>query len=130
MDAMTALVKKGLTFETSKGRLLPQDLYKMPLTSRTGFDLDHVSRDLLATMRTTAEESLVVTPTKANEEDELRLEVLKIIIADKKAEETARKDAQAKKAKIERLDALIASKQDEVDHNKSLEELLAERNAL
>lgn len=122
MELFATVVKTGLTFQTVRGVVLPQDLWKMPLTGNNGFSLDQVSRELLKQVRSTEEDSLV-TSTKVNPEDELRLEVLKFIIADKQAEAESQRLAAQRKQQRDELMALRAKKQQEQLGELSLEDI-------
>lgn len=122
MELFAKVVKMGLNFQTVKGVVLPQDLWNMPLTGNNGFNLDQVSRELLKLVRATQEDSLVST-AKINPVDELRLEVLKVIIADKQAENEAKEVAALKKAERDTLLALKAKKQEAQLGELSLEEI-------
>lgn len=125
MELFAKAVKQGLTFNTSRGVVLPQDVWKMPLTGNNGFNLDVLSRDLLKKVRASEEDSLV-SESKVDPKDQLRLDVLKFIIEDKQEEAKAAEDALLKKQKKEKLQSLIAQKQDEEISSKSLEELQEE----
>ncbi|AGH32127.1 hypothetical protein VPHG_00060 [Vibrio phage 11895-B1] len=129
MDMFAKIVKLGLTYKTDRGQILPQDVYKLPLTGNNGFNLDSISRELLKKVRETQQDSLVTT-SKADPDDELRLEVLKFIIEDKQQELQAAKDASLRKQQREELQELIAKKQKEAKSEKSVEELQAELLAL
>ncbi len=131
MNIFAQIIKKGLTFTTPRGKALPQDLYQLPLTGNNGFNLDTISRDLLKTVRETEEESLVSSPdSKVDTNDELRIEVLKFIIADKQEEKAAREDAAKKQLRKQQLQQLIAEKQVEADKDTSMEELMKELSEL
>lgn len=125
MELFAKIVKKGLTFNTPKGPLLPQQVWQLPLTGNNGFNLDEISKTLLKKVRESEEESLVTEASSMNTDDQLRLDVLKCIIADKKAEKEAREKAAATRAKNNRIKELIAKKQDQELEEKSLEELEA-----
>lgn len=123
MNIFAQIVKKGLTFTTDRGSILPQDIYNLPLTGNNGFNLDSISRGLLKAVRDTGEESLVSAPTQANSDDELRIEVLKYIIADKQEEATVRQEQAKKQLRKQQLQQLIAKKAVEADESTSMEDL-------
>ena len=119
------VVKKGLVFSTCRGLVTPQELYKLPLIHKSDFSLDGVSKLLLGKIRETEVESLISKPSDANADDQLRLAVLKEIIADKQ-EEIARKEAAvANAAHNSKIDDLIARKAEEELASKTVEELQA-----
>lgn len=126
MNIFAELTKKGLSFKTDRGLVSVQDVWQMPLTGNKGFNLDTLSRELLKTVRATEEDSLVVQTVNVNKDDELRLEVLKFIIKDKQEAKAASEEAAEKALKRQELQRLIASKQQEAQASKSLEELQQE----
>lgn len=122
MELFAKAVKQGLTFVTERGLISPQAVWQLPLTGNNGFNLDSLSRDVLKKVRASEEESLVVE-TKVSSVDELRLEILKFIIADKHKDAEAAKDAINKKARREELLALRAEKQKEASKGMSIEDI-------
>lgn len=123
-------VKHGLTFSTSRGQRTISEMWTLPLIGNNGYNLDVISRELLSELRKTQEESLVVETTDANRELRVKLEILKFIIDDKKAEKTAKRFEIEKAEKRRELQDAIAKKQKAAVQEKSLEELQAELAAL
>lgn len=119
------ITRKGLTFSTVKGNISVQELWQLPLKGRNGFDLDTVSRDLLSKVKASSEESLVETVNNVDSDDELRLEVLKVVVNTLKAEQEARVNAEQARSHNEKIDQLIARKQEQELEGKSVEELMA-----
>ena len=119
------ITRKGLTFSTVKGNISVQELWQLPLKGRNGFDLDTVSRDLLSKVKASSEESLVETVNNVDSDDELRLEVLKVVVNTLKTEQEARVNAEQARSHNEKIDQLIARKQEQELEGKSVEELLA-----
>ncbi|AUR87607.1 coil containing protein [Vibrio phage 1.101.O._10N.261.45.C6] len=122
MEIFAKIVKAGLTFETVRGNQTPQTLWQMPLTGNNDFNLDTTSKILLAKTRSTQEDSLV-SDSKVSPNDELRIEVLKFIIADKQSEIKAKEDSLVAKQHNDKIDALIAQKKDTEMQELSIEEL-------
>lgn len=118
-------VKTGLTFPTERGAQTPQVIYQLPLTGNNGFNLDTLSRTLLKKMRSVEEESLV-TESKVDSTDELRLEILKYIIKDKQEEQEAQRLAVFNREEMQRLLKLKANKQNEKEAELSEEEIDAQ----
>lgn len=118
------VVKKGLTFTTNKGKVLPQELFNIPLTSKNGYDLDNISKIVLAELRCTQEDSLVTTNT-LDTDNTLRLEILKVVISDKQKEISDKEESIAKDAHNRKIKDLIESKKEDDLKGKSLEELEA-----
>ena len=119
------ITRKGLTFSTVKGNISVQELWQLPLKGKNGFDLDTISRDLLAKVKSSSEESLVDVEDDVDSDDQLRLEVLKVVVNTLKLEQQARVDAERIRSHNDKIDQLIARKKDEELEGKSVEELLA-----
>lgn len=119
------ITRKGLTFSTVKGNISVQELWQLPLKGRNGFDLDTISRDLLSKVKSSSEESLVETVNSVDSDDELRLEVLKVVVNTLKLEQEARVNEEQARTHNRKLDQLIARKQEQELEGKSVEELLA-----
>jgi hypothetical protein len=123
--------RQALRYPSARGELTTEQLWDLPLTHRTGFDLDHVARDIARFLREEGEESFVETKvkpaiTKAN----LALEVVKHIIGVKQAEATAAQ-AKVEKAELrERLQKAIANKQNQALETADLADLQAQLKAL
>lgn len=122
MELFAKVTQKGLTFKTVKGTVSVQDLWQIPLTSKNGFDLDTVSREVLRKVRETQEDSLV-SQVKPDTDDELRLDVLKYIIEFKQNEIQRKEEAKSAESHNSRIDELIQRKKEEQLASMSIEEL-------
>lgn len=102
-----------LRFPSARGELMAEQLWDLPLQSRTGFDLDTVAKSVNAALKAVTEESFVSsTNNPAKDKLSLQLEIVKHIIAAKlKANEEARGFAE-KRAKREKLINILGEKQD------------------
>lgn len=100
--------RRKLRFSSTKGELSTEQLFDLPLESRDGGNLDAVAKAVNAELKSVAEESFVKTtsnPLKATLE--LKLEVVKFVIADKIEAAAKRSAASAKAAeKTALLEAL------------------------
>lgn len=116
-----------LRFDTPRGSLSIEDLWDLPLISRTGnINLDDIARDLHRQVRETDGEVSFVTPAQGpNETLQLSFELVKHVIGVRVAERDAAAEAAVRKEKKQRLLELIARKEDETLAGKSLEELRA-----
>lgn len=116
-----------LRFSTAKGLLAVEDLWLLPLTSKTGnVNLDDIARELHREVRETDGEVSFVTPAQGPDETlSLSFELIKYIIKVRVAERDAAAEAMARKEKKQRLLELIAKKEDETLAGKPLEELRA-----
>lgn len=107
--------------------LTTEDLWALPLKTKTAKyrDLNSVAKHLHGQL---GEEELdfVGTTSSKNKALEVAFEIVKHIIASKKADQAASLQALELKEKEQKLLAKIAVKEDEVDDGKTIEELRAE----
>lgn len=118
--------KQKLRFESTKGLLTTEDLWDLPLSSRSGFDLDSVAKAVNQKLKAEVEESFVqTTANSAANQLNLKLEILKHIIADKqaKAREAEQRVLQAQAR--QKLEDVLAKKKDSELENLSIEEIQA-----
>jgi hypothetical protein len=120
--------RKKLRFASPKGLLTTEDLWDLPMTGNTS--LDTVSKLANRDVKVSAEESFVVDATPVNDIAVLKLDVLKHIIAVRKAEQAARMAAQEKADRRRKLLELLAKKDNEKDAAMSREEILKELESL
>lgn len=115
-----------IRFSSNRGELSTEQLWTMPLTAKSGFDLDSVAKAVNTQLRAMAEESFVdASDNPAKTELELKLEVVKHIIAVRKQENA---DALARAGKAQeraRLVEILGHKQDQALQGLSEEELKA-----
>lgn len=81
-DLFVTASRSKLRFSSQRGDLTTEQLWDLPLTSKSGFDLDSVAKAVNAELKTSVEESFVSTasnPTKSRLE--LQLDVVKFVIA-------------------------------------------------
>lgn len=124
-------IKLKVRFATCRGDACLEQLYDMPLTSRSGFDLDTVARNVYHELKAVEEVSFVSSvPNKAKDLLQLKLDLVTHIIAIK-LEENA-KAATAAKNKLERqkLMEILNQKQDEALNTLSAEDIKARILAL
>lgn len=114
----------ALRFASNKGDLTTEQLWGLPLQSKSGFDLDTVAKTANAALKQVDEESFVETrqnPAKA--ELKLKLDIVKHIIAVRLAENEAARTAADRKAKKDRLLEILAKKDDAALEGMSREDL-------
>lgn len=113
--------REKFRFESPKGDLSVEQLWDLPLTSRTGFDLDTVAKAVNADLKASNEESFVnVNNNPAVSRLQAKLEVVKAIIEVKLAQaEAAKKRAE----KAQRLMEVLHSKKDQELQGLSVEEI-------
>lgn len=133
MDIFETATRKRFRFPSIIGDLTTEQLWDLPLTARSHAspDLDHVARAVNADLKAVTEETFVSDKPDPKKPDlEMKLEIVKHIIAEKRADALAAKtraDNAALKSKI--LEA-IAAKDNDALANMSKDELLKRLEAL
>lgn len=125
MNIFEKATRIRLRFETSRGTLNTEDLWKLPLT-----ELDKLAIALNKQLKEASEESFIKTKTNNTVLLELRFDIVKHIIDTLLAENEEKKKAADKKAKRDQLLELIAKKENQELEEKSLEELKSELSKL
>lgn len=116
--------REKFRFESNKGDLSVEQLWDLPLTSRTGFDLDTVAKTVNANLKSSNEESFVnVNNNPAVSRLQAQLEVVKAIIEVKLAQAEATKKRAEKAAERQRLMEVLHSKKDQELQGLSVEEI-------
>ena len=111
-------------FETTKGMITVEDLWDIPLTSRTtGFSLDDVAKNLNKQVKESGEESFVVKKSTNNETLELKFEIVKYIINKRLEEKETLNRELIKATEKEKLLKLLSEKKDENLKSKTVEEI-------
>lgn len=124
MNIFEQATRQKIRFPSAKGELTTEQLWELPLTSKTGFDLDTVAREVNRDLKETAEESFVSTranPARAHLE--LKLELVKHVIAVKITEADAREKAASRTQERQRLQEILARKQDAELEGLSVEDI-------
>lgn len=101
-----------------KGVISTEDLWDLSVES-----LDNVFKTLNSEMKKTKEESLLSTKSKDDEVLELKIEIVKHIVAVKQEEKEARERKFLDRERNQKIMSIIAAKQNEQLHNMSVEEL-------
>jgi hypothetical protein len=123
--------KQALRFPSNKGDVTVEQLWQMPLQSKTQFDLDTVAKTVNGELKAVTEESFVNTRTSpVKTELELKMEIVKYVIAAKLKENEDRASAQARMAKRDKLIEILDQKQSEALLTLTPEELAAQIAAL
>lgn len=125
LDLFQEATKRKLRFRSTQGQtnLSTEDLWDLPLESAQRACLQSVARATSADLKASAEEDFVSTKTSANQLDELRLAIVKHVIAVRLEERAATQNASERKVKKARLTELLAQKQDQELASKSAEEI-------
>lgn len=125
MNIFEQASRKKLRFASNKGELTVEQLWDMPLTSNNKFDLDATARVVNQDLRGVTEESFVaIKPDPRKPELELKLEILKHIIAVKiKAQQDAASAAE-KAEKRRKLHEALANQEDKALASMSKDEIM------
>lgn len=124
MNIFEQATRQKIRFPSAKGELTTEQLWELPLTSKTGFDLDTVAREVNRDLKETAEESFVSTRANpARAQLELKLELVKHVIAVKITEAESREQAAARAQERQRLQEILNKKQDAALEGLSVEEI-------
>ena len=116
--------REKFRFESPKGDLSVEQLWDLPLTSRTGFDLDTVAKAVNSDLKGANEESFVnTTNNPAVSRLQAKLEVVKAIIEVKLAQAEAMKKHAEKAAERQRLMEVLHSKKGQELQGLSVEEI-------
>ena len=125
MNLFKEALAQKLRFKTIRGNISTEELWDIPLTSKNGFSLNDIAKDIYLELKQEVEIDFVGGTTSENSEGNLKLEIVKEIIKDKK-EIIERKEQEASsKTHNQFIDSLIAEKQNESMKAMSIEELKA-----
>lgn len=114
-----------LRFDSVKGQLSVEDLWDLPLTSAVGkANLDAIAVDLYSRLSNAPQISFVnPTANVADATIQLKLEIVKHVIAVRVAENAARAQATERAATRQRIMEAIEAKKDDAIKGASLEDL-------
>ena len=117
--------RQQLRFNSKKGLLSVEDLWTLPLKSNFNnqVDLDEVAKAVHQELKTSEEISFVTPVSASNTTAQLKMDIVKHIIAVKLAEKEAAEKAREVKEKKQKIMSIIAQKQDESLMNASVEDL-------
>lgn len=124
MNIFEKASRKKLRFSVGKGSASVEDLWDLDLTT-----LDDTAIAVDKKIEQSRGKSFIST-SRASSDDILRLDLLKHVIQTKMKEAADADERKAKKARVARIDEIIARKQEDALGQKSLEELVAERESL
>lgn len=123
--------RKKFRFPSDKGDLTVEQLWELPLTSRSGPNLNSIAITVNTELKGLTEESFVeVNPNPRRSQLRDMLEIVKYVIATKQQEVKEANEKVATAAAKERLREAIAVKKTEKLNSASLEELEAQLAAL
>lgn len=124
MNLFEKALRNKLRFMSVRGELTTEQLWDVPLTSRNGFDLDTLARDVSRQLKEATDESFVAVKTNpAKATLEHKLEVLKAVIAEKIEQAEKVKHSKAKAVERQRLMEILHQKKDQALAELSPEEI-------
>lgn len=126
-----AATQQALRFPSLKGPLTTEQLWELPLTSRTGFDLDNTAKAVNQALKEEAEESFVeksTNPTKVRLQ--LMLDILKDVIETKQEQAKAAARRKANADEKARLVEVLHGKKDAALQALTPDEIQARIDAL
>lgn len=129
MNIFEKAARTKLRFETTMGQLTVEQLWDLPLTTRTlgKSSLDGVARAVHSELKSLEEGSfVVVAPDPRKAAMELRLEILKFVIADKMAVKAEQEKAAANAERKQKLLRALSAKEESTLVGMSKEEIEAE----
>lgn len=117
--------RQQLRFNSKKGLLSVEDLWTLPLKTNSSnqVDLDEVAKTVHQELKSSEEVSFVAPVTASNTTAQLKMDIVKHIIAVKLAEKEVAEKAREAKEKKQKIMSIIAQKQDEALVNSSVEDL-------
>lgn len=124
MNIFEQATRQKIRFETGRGEISVEQLWDVSLQSRNEFDLDTIAKTINRQLKSVGEESFV--SSKVNHYKtllELKLEIVKYIIAVKLSEVEQSKERIARQEEKEKLMEILQNKEDLALHNLSPEEL-------
>lgn len=101
-----------------KGQATVEDLWDLSMT-----ELDRIYKTLNAQQKRMQEDSLLDTKSEEDEELTAQIGIVRYIFTVKQEEKKAAETARERKEQKQKIMAILASKQDEALHGKSIEEL-------
>ncbi len=123
-DIFKQATKLKLRFSSVRGDLTVEDLWDLPLTSKSNLSLDGVGKPIQKALRESDEDSLVAVPTTSkNELNSLRLAIIKEIISVKQEENLIKQNQAAIESQKALLKQALASKKVDEINSLSVEEI-------
>lgn len=115
-----------LRFASPVGQIATEDLWGLPLTSKTKVNLNDLAKGINKQIREADEDDFVGEKSSGTEVLELKLDIIKHVIGVRQAENAEAKTARENKEKKAKLLEALAKKQDSAIDNMSEEEIQAE----
>lgn len=127
MNIFEQAARAKLRFITARGQIAVEQLWDLPLSDNCGFNLDEVAKKVKRELDQLAEESFVEKSASTERAElELRLELVKHVIADKLEVQRRREQAAVNNERKQVLLQALAQKNQEAIAGLSKEDLEAE----
>ncbi len=124
-DLFVVASRLKLRFPTTKGGMTVEDLWDLPLESKTGkVNLNELAINTYNAIEQKPTISFVTPVTKKDDINETRLEILKYVISRKQEENAVRMAANAKAEEKRKLLAVLGRKEDAELEQMSKEEVM------
>lgn len=117
-------IKEKLRFKTVKGMISVEDLFDLPLKSTDKFNLNEIAKTIYSELKSESEIDFVGTSSTEDTTNNLKLEIVKEIIKDKKEEIESKEIDLANKTYNEKIDELIRKKKEAELENYDIETLM------
>lgn len=130
MDIFKKASRMGLRITTDKGDLSVDDLWNLPLTSKSNVSLDNLATAVNREIKSSEEESFVEVQSEGNATLTLTLDILKEIIKVRQAENAAIRTYAANKLRKDKLLGILSDKQDEDLKGMTVEQIQEEIAAI
>lgn len=127
MSIFKEAAKLKFRFKTSKGLVSTEDLYDIPLKSNDKFNLNEIAKEIYKNIKSDEGIDFIGEVIETDRVEEMKLQIIKEIIKDKKEEINLNTEMAIKKSFNAELDKLIQEKEKESLKNLSVEELKAMR---
>ena len=126
MSIFKEATKLKLRFK-AKGNMSVEDLFDLPLTSKDGVSLNDIAKEIYKNIKEDSGVDFVGEVVETDRIEELKLQIVKEIIKDKKDDIKRKEESEVKKSHNANIDKLIAAKEAEALSNLSIEDLKALR---
>ena len=126
MSIFKEAAKLKLRFK-AKGNMSVEDLFDLPLTSKDGVSLNDIAKEIYKNIKEDSGVDFVGEVVETDRIEELKLQIVKEIIKDKKDDIKRKEESEVKKSHNANIDKLIAAKEAEALSNLSIEDLKALR---
>jgi hypothetical protein len=112
MNIFEKASKVGYRYQTVRGLVTTEDLWDIPLSSRSGFCLDSIAIAIDKKINETKSTSFVTANSNADPDDEVKLEILKHVIKTKQEESEAKRNRMKRAQQRQKLLEIKANKED------------------